>query len=147
MRAMTTRQATTAQRRRAPHMPSDVTPDLSFFDRFATRAARFVSRAWFFAACVLLVLIWAPSILLIRDLNTWQLIINTATTIITFLLVALLQNTQTRNDAATQDKLNAVAAAMATLMAHTADIHDRAGLHHAVTELRDAVGIEDEESA
>ena len=128
-------------------MPTDVTPDLSFFDRFATHGAKFVSRAWFFAACVLLVLLWAPSILLIGNVDTWQLIINTATTIVTFLLVALLQNTQTRSDAATQDKLNAMAAAMATLMSHTADIHGRGELHQAVKELRAAVGLEDEESA
>jgi low affinity Fe/Cu permease len=128
-------------------MPSDVTAQLSFFDKFATRAAQFVSRAWFFAACLLLVLIWAPSILVIRDVDTWQLIINTATTIVTFLLVALLQNTQTRNDQSTQDKLNALAEAVAVLMAHTADIHDRRGLHDAVTELRDAVGLEDRESS
>jgi low affinity Fe/Cu permease len=128
-------------------MPTDVTADLSLFDRFATHAAKFVSRAWFFAACVLLVLLWGPSILLIGDVNTWQLIINTVTTIVTFLLVALLQNTQTRSDAATQDKLNAVAAAMATLMSHTGDIHNRGELHHAVKELRAAVGLEEEESA
>jgi low affinity Fe/Cu permease len=134
-------------RRHAPHMPTDVRPDLSFFDRFATHAAKFVSRAWFFAGCVLLVVLWAPSILFIGNVDTWQLIINTATTIVTFLLVALLQNTQTRNDAATQDKLNALAAAMATLMAHTADIHHRGELHDAMTELRAAVGLEDEESA
>src|SRR5262249_22060700 len=36
----------------SPHMPSDVSPELSFFDRFATKAAVFVSRAWFFAACL-----------------------------------------------------------------------------------------------
>jgi low affinity Fe/Cu permease len=128
-------------------MPSDVTPQLSFFDKFATHAAQFVSRAWFFAACVLLVLIWAPSILVIQSIDTWQLIINTATTIVTFLLVALLQNTQTRNDQSTQDKLNALAEAVAVLMTHTADIHDHRGLHDAVTELRDAVGLEDRESS
>jgi len=132
---------------KSPHMPSDVTPQLSFFDRFATHAASFVSRAWFFAACVLLVLIWAPSIAVIQDINTWQLIINTATTIVTFLLVALLQNTQTRNDEATQDKLNALAQATAVLMTHLADIHERGELHEAVTELRDAIGLEDKESA
>ncbi|MEV6927346.1 low affinity iron permease family protein [Dactylosporangium sp. NPDC051485] len=108
-------------------MPSDVTPQLSLFDKFATRAAEFVSRAWFFAACLLLVLIWAPSILVIQNVDTWQLIINTATTIVTFLLVALLQNTQTRNDQSTQDKLNA--------------------LTEAVAELRDAVGLENRESS
>jgi len=144
---MRTSQTATRGRRKAPHMPSDVTPELSFFDRFASHAASIVSRAWFFAACLLLVLIWAPSVALIRDINTWQLIINTATTIVTFLLVALLQNTQTRNDEATQDKLNAIAAAMAALMSETADVHDRGVLRDEVTELRDAVGLEDEESA
>jgi hypothetical protein len=130
-----------------PHMPSDVTPDLSFFDRFATRSARIVSRAWFFAGCLLLVIIWAPSYFVIGSLDTWQLIINTITTIITFLLVALLQNTQTRNDEATQDKLNAVAQGLAILMAHTADIHGRAELNAAGDQLRAAVGLEDTESA
>ena len=48
-------------------------------------------------------------ILLIRDIDTWQLIINTLTTIITFLMVALLQNSQTRADQAVQHKLNAIA--------------------------------------
>ena len=128
-------------------MPTDVTPDLSFFDRFATRAAHLVSQASFFAACLLLVIVWAPSYFVVGSLDTWQLIINTVTTIITFLLVALLQNTQTRNDEATQDKLNAVAQGLATMMAHLADIHSRADLDVAGQELRAAVGIEDSESA
>ncbi|WP_239088244.1 low affinity iron permease family protein [Planosporangium mesophilum] len=144
---MSTSEAARGERSDGAHMPTDVTPHLSLFDRFATQAAKFVSRAWFFTACVLLVLLWAPSILLFGNVDTWQLIINTVTTIVTFLLVALLQNTQTRSDAAIQDKLNAMAAAMSTLMSHTADIHDRAELHQAVKELRAAVGLEDEESA
>jgi low affinity Fe/Cu permease len=82
-------------------MPSSVTGQLGFFDRFAGAASSFASRAPFFAGCVLLIVVWAPSIGLF-NLDTWQLIINTATTIITFLLVALLQNSQTRNDQATQ---------------------------------------------
>jgi low affinity Fe/Cu permease len=144
---MKTMKRATGGRSKTPHMPSDVTPQLSFFDRFATRVASFVSRAWFFTACVVLILIWAPSIAVIQDVNTWQLIINTVTTIVTFLLVALLQNTQTRNDEATQDKLNALAEGMAALMSHIADIHDRQELRHATIELRDAVGLEDNESA
>jgi len=90
-------------------MPSDVSDGLGLFDRFAEMASRFFSRAWFFSLCALLVVVWAPSYFLIRDdLNTWQLIINTAT-IVTFLMVALLQNSQTRANAAAQDKLNAIA--------------------------------------
>src|SRR3954464_444401 len=105
-----------ATQRRSPHMPSDVTPEVSVFDRFAKAAAGFFSQPWFFAMCALLVVGWAPSILLIRNVDTWQLIINTATTIITFRMVALLQNTQTRNDESTQDKLNAIADGLADLM-------------------------------
>ena len=78
-----------------PLMPSEVSKHVGAFDRFASAAARVASRAWFFCFCVLLVVLWAPSIILIRSIDTWQLIINTLTTIITFLMVALLQNSQT----------------------------------------------------
>lgn len=74
------------------------------FDRFADYVAEQVHRAWFFVFCVLLVLFWAPTLLLL-DINTSQLIINTATTIITFLLVALLHNTQHRFEKATNERL------------------------------------------
>jgi low affinity Fe/Cu permease len=126
-------------------MPSDVSGRLSFFDRFAAGASRFFSRAGFFAFCVLLVLVWAPSYFVIGSLDTWQLIINTATTIITFLMVALLQNSQTRADAAVQDKLNAVAAALARLMEEQAG--ESGSLTEATRELREAVGLEDRESS
>src|SRR3954467_8690245 len=135
----------TATRSRAPHMPSDVTPEVSVFDRFAKLAAGFFSKPWFFAICVLLVVVWAPSILLIRNVDTWQLIINTATTIVTFLMVALLQNTQTRNDESTQDKLNAIADGLADLMKSMATNDPK--LKQDLIELRDAVGLEDRESA
>ena len=125
-------------------MPSEVTSDLSFFDRFATRAAEFVSRAWFFMLCVLLVLLWVPSIALIGDIDTWQLIINTATTIVTFLLVALLQNTQRRSDEAVQHKLNAIAEALSTMMIADGGTGD---LREEREELRKAVGLENRESA
>ncbi|WP_432947943.1 low affinity iron permease family protein [Kribbella sp. CA-253562] len=127
------------------HMPSDVSPTVGLFDRFAGAASRFASRAWFFAFCVLLVLVWAPSYFLIGTVDTWQLIINTVTTIVTFLMVALLQNSQTRADEAVQDKLNAVAAALAVLMEAHSD--DSADLREATDELRHAVGLEDRESS
>jgi low affinity Fe/Cu permease len=128
-------------------MPTDVTRNLSFFDRFASTAARFVSRAWFFALCVLLVLVWAPTFFLIGSIDTWQLIINTATTIITFLLVALLQNTQTRADNALQHKLNAIADGLADLMQATSEHREDARLREDVKELRTAVGLEQRESS
>ncbi|MGY0235578.1 low affinity iron permease family protein [Longispora urticae] len=128
------------------HMPSDVTRKVGVFDHFADAAARFASKAWFFALCVLLVLVWAPSYFLIGNLDTWQLIINTATTIVTFLMVALLQNTQSRNDRAVQDKLNAIADGLADLMAAQAEHTDTPQLRHDMLELRESVGLEDRES-
>lgn len=128
-------------------MPTDITPELSPFDRFASAASTFVSRPWFFAMCVLLVFIWAPSYFAFRDVDTWQLVINTMTTIITFLLVALLQNTQSRHNGAVQHKLNAIADALADLMTQVANDQADRPLHRDVRELRAAVGLEDKESA
>lgn len=125
--------------------PSDVSGRIGIFDRFATAASNVASRAVFFVLCLALVGLWAPSILLLHDVDTWQLIINTATTIITFLMVALLQNTQTRSDHAVQHKLNAIADAIATLMSHEGGNRD--GLHDDVSELRKAVGLEERESS
>lgn len=126
-------------------MPSDISAHLSVFDRFASKVNVFVSRAWFFLFCVLLVVLWAPSFLLLGNIDTWQLIINTLTTIITFLLVALLQNTQKRADDAVQHKLNAIADGLSDLMAQFAEDHPE--LRGDSAELRSAVGLEDRESA
>lgn len=117
---------------------------LPVFDRFASAVAERVSRAWFFVVCVLIVLIWIPSFLVL-DLDTWQLVINTLTTIITFLLVALLQNTQTRTDAAVQQKLNAIADGLADLMNALDD--GNPVLRRDRGELLDAVGLEDRVSS
>ncbi|RRR98750.1 hypothetical protein EIW28_16470 [Glycomyces terrestris] len=125
-------------------MPSDVSAKVGFFDHLASHVADFASRAWFFSCCVLLVLLWAPLIIFF-DFDTWQLIINTPTTIITFLMVALLQNTQSRNEKAVQHKLNAMADALSHLMNHVGE--DSEDLRKQKDELRRAVGLEDRESA
>lgn len=78
---------------------------MEWFDRFADWTAEVVAKAWFFIFCVLLVVCWVPSILILGSVDTWQLIINTVTTIITFLLVALLHNTQHRFENATNERL------------------------------------------
>src|SRR3954465_11369667 len=126
-------------------MPTEVNSRVGFFDRFAGHAARFASRAPFFAGCVLLILIWAPTIFVL-NFDTSQLLINTATTIVTFLLVALLQNSQTRNDQATQHKLNAIADGLADLMERFADQTNDNSLRDEIDELKSAVGLEDRES-
>ncbi len=130
----------------SPVLPSQESHKVGRFDTFATAASNFVSRAWFFIGCVLLVVLWAPSILIFRDVDIWQLVINTVTTIVTFLLVALLQNSQLRSDNATQQKLNALAAALGALL----DERGEAGserLRRASRELHEAVGLERRESA
>ena len=127
-------------------MPSEVSSDAGRFDRFASAAAHIVSRAWFFAFCVLLVLIWAPSYFAFGDIDTWQLIINTLTTIITFLMVALLQNSQMRADQAVQHKLNAIADGLADLMEHVAGQSGADDLQQDRRELHEAVGLELRES-
>lgn len=120
--------------------------ELSWFDRTATWVSTMVvAKAWFFALCVLMVLLWAPSIVLIGNIDTWQLIINTATTIVTFLLVALLQNTQSRADKALQQKLNAIAEGLADLMESHQASDPSMGMD--VRDLRRAVGLEEREGS
>jgi len=134
------------QKSRRVLMPTDVSARVGFFDRFAGMASQVAGRAAFFAFCVLLIVIWAPSILVLRDVDTWQLIINTATTIITFLMVALLQNSQTRNDQAVHHKLNAIADGLSDLMVQLeAGLPDR-DVKQDIRELRAAIGLEEHES-
>ena len=133
--------------RREALMPTEVSMRVGMFDRFAGWSSKLVGRAAFFTFCVLLVVIWAPTIFLLRDVDTWQLIINTVTTIITFLMVALLQNSQTRSDQAVQHKLNAVADGLADLMAFVEQGGAGRDLQRDLRELRAAVGLETHESS
>ena len=125
-------------------MPSHVGRGLSLFDRFATYTSERVSKAWFFGICAVLVLIWVPTFWLWPSIDGWALVINTFTSTITFLLVALLQNTETRAENATQRKLNAIADALADLMTELGK--DNPNLEHARDELASAVGVEHRES-
>jgi low affinity Fe/Cu permease len=125
-------------------MPSDVGRGLSLFDRFASYTSEHVSKAWFFGVCAVLVLAWVPTFWLWPSIDGWALVINTFTSTITFLLVALLQNTETRAENATQRKLNAVAEALADLMAELGA--DNPDLRRSRDELASAVGVEHRES-
>lgn len=136
-----------AKHQQEPLMPTDVSAHVGVFDRFAGWAAAVSGRATFFTLCVLLVVLWVPTIFLLNNVDTWQLIINTITTIITFLMVALLQNTQARSDNAIQHKLNALADGLADLMAYTHSRGQDRDLEHDLRELRAAVGLETHESS
>lgn len=76
------------------------------FVKFATLTAKVAGKPWTFIACLGIVLIWAVTGPIFRFNETWQLVINTGTTIITFLMVFLIQNTQNRDGAAMQAKLD-----------------------------------------
>ncbi|GAB3353139.1 low affinity iron permease family protein [Lysobacter tyrosinilyticus] len=76
------------------------------FTHLAKRASRFTGRPSCFMLALLTVAVWAITGPLFGFSNTWQLVINTGTTIITFLMVFLIQNTQNRDTEAMQLKLD-----------------------------------------
>ena len=76
------------------------------FDRLAHWTARHAGRASTFALALAIIVLWGVSGPIFRWSDTWQLIINTGTTIVTFLMVFLIQNTQNRDTAALQLKLD-----------------------------------------
>jgi low affinity Fe/Cu permease len=78
----------------------------SWFSRFAKATSRFTGKPVTFMIAVLIIALWAISGPIFGFSDTWQLIINTGTTIITFLMVFLIQNTQNRDSEAMQVKLD-----------------------------------------
>jgi low affinity Fe/Cu permease len=76
------------------------------FADLAQATSRAVGRTWVFALAVASILIWAVTGPVFGFSDTWQLVINTGTTIVTFLMVFLIQNAQNRDAAAIQVKLN-----------------------------------------
>ncbi len=80
--------------------------DSKLFRRFATATSRAAGRPAAFITATLIIVVWALTGPLFGFGDTWQLVINTGTTIITFLMVFLIQNTQNRDSAALQIKLD-----------------------------------------
>jgi low affinity Fe/Cu permease len=76
------------------------------FDRFSKLSARFSGRPLAFTSAVAIIVAWLVTGPLFGFSDTWQLVINTATTVITFLMVFLIQNTQSRDTEAIQIKLD-----------------------------------------
>src|SRR6186713_2446319 len=77
-----------------------------WFTRFAQWTARTMGRPSTFAVAFFIIMIWGVSGPLFGFSDTWQLVINTGTTIVTFLMVFLIQNTQNRDSEAIQVKLD-----------------------------------------
>ena len=78
----------------------------SWYSRFAKAAAHFCGRPRVFSMAVGVIALWLVTGPIFRFSDTWQLVINTGTTIITFLMVFLIQNTQNRDTEAIQVKLD-----------------------------------------
>ncbi len=79
---------------------------IAWYSRFAKAAAHFCGRPRVFALAVFVIVMWIATGPIFGFSDTWQLVINTGTTIITFLMVFLIQNTQNRDTEAIQVKLD-----------------------------------------
>ena len=85
---------------------SDVKTTNDWFGRFAAAASAWLGSKWAFSWAALVIVVWAASGFIFHYSDTWQLVINTGTTIVTFLMVFLIQNTQNRDARAINLKLN-----------------------------------------
>ncbi|MEO6360002.1 MAG: low affinity iron permease family protein [Sphingomicrobium sp.] len=78
----------------------------SFFEHLAVKVAAWTGRPWAFVGALSIIIIWALTGPVFGWSDTWQLVINTGTTIVTFLMVFLIQNAQNRDASAIQAKLD-----------------------------------------
>ncbi len=96
----------------------------NFFEKFSNWATNFTGSSYAFIGAVLIVLFWAISGPFFKYSETWQLVINTGTTIITFLMVFLIQKAQNKDGKAIQLKLNELIAASKQASNRMVDIED-----------------------
>jgi low affinity Fe/Cu permease len=94
------------------------------FRVFARRCAVMMGSAWAFAGALLVILVWLVTGPTFHFSDTWQLIINTATTIITFLMVFVIQNTQNRDAKAVHLKLDELIRAIKEARNELVDLED-----------------------
>jgi low affinity Fe/Cu permease len=94
------------------------------FRIFAHRTANLLGTAWAFTAAGIVILVWLVTGPIFHFSDTWQLIINTATTIITFLMVFLIQNTQNRDAKAMHLKLDELIRAVKGARNHLVDLEN-----------------------
>jgi low affinity Fe/Cu permease len=93
-------------------------------ERLAARVTAWAGSSWGFGAAAGVVLVWAATGPIFGYSNTWQLVINTGTTIVTFLMVFLIQRSQNKEALALQLKLNELVAAMKGASNRLIDIED-----------------------
>jgi low affinity Fe/Cu permease len=131
------------------------------FRKFANMVSKATGSAWAFIAAVMLIVVWAVTGPLFHFSDVWQLVINTTTTIITFLMVFLIQNTQNRDSEAIHLKLDELLRAVEGARDSLVDLEemsddelkhlhaDFARLHKHAGEVAERAGelVEDRESA
>jgi low affinity Fe/Cu permease len=111
------------------------------FEVFVEAIYQGVSRAPFFLVCLLIVVAWFVSVPWWPDLKAWQVAIHTVASVLSLLLLVLLENASRRSGEAAQEKMNVIAEALADLMDSQAR-HDPE-LGESVRKLRKAVGLEE----
>jgi low affinity Fe/Cu permease len=94
------------------------------FRRFSRHAAKAVGSPWAFMVAVATIAVWAVTGPLFHFSDSWQLVINTSTTIVTFIMVFLIQNTQNRDAAAMQLKLDELISAIKQARNQLVDLED-----------------------
>src|SRR5262249_34865611 len=89
-----------------------IEPQMNPLERFSQRVSVWAGESWAFAVALGLVVLWIATGPIFHFSDTWQLVINTGTTIVTFLMVFLIQRSQNKESLAVQLKLNEVVAAL-----------------------------------
>lgn len=113
----------------------------NWFERFVEAVTHVVSHAPFFYVIVAVVLVWAVSLPLWSSTTKWELALHTGSSVLSLLLLVLLQNAGRRSEEASHEKLNVIASALSDLMESRA--RDDEELADSVRILREAVGLEE----
>ncbi len=93
-------------------------------ERWSHQVTLWTGSSWAFAVAVLVIVVWLVSGPLFHFSDTWQLVINTGTTIVTFLMVFLIQRSQNKDSLAIQLKLNEIVAAIQGASKRLIDVED-----------------------
>ena len=96
----------------------------ALLERFSHRVTLWVGSSWAFAIAVAVVVLWAASGPLFHYSDTWQLVINTGTTVVTFLVVFLIQRSQNKDSLALHIKLNEIVAVLEGASNRLIDVED-----------------------
>jgi low affinity Fe/Cu permease len=115
------------------------------FHKFAFKVSKLVGSPWIFVTALAVIALWAITGPIFHFSDTWQLVVNTGTTIITFLMVFLIQNTQNRDAEAIQLKLDELIRAVAKARTSLVDLEELSDeeleqLHEEFRQLRERTG-------